>query len=356
MTIRLRVALLFAGLAVGCTALVLGASFWLLGGHFDRTLPAVYADALRSQLAGQYLLALGGVALIASGLGWLIAARALAPVARMASVAGRVTRESLGERIALDGPRDELRDLADGLDGMLDRLQEVLEAQGRFVANASHELRTPLTVIRTEAEVTLADPDATVEDLREMGRIVVRTAERTGEMLDGLLVLAVAAQGDLRQEPADLAALGRRVASSSAREAHAAGVDLAADSGNRTPVHGDPALLERMIANLVENAIRHNRPGGTARLVVDHDELRDVARVRVTNDGEPVPADAVERLTAPFQRMRRTYEHGSAGLGLSIVRAVAEAHGGALTLEPRPAGGLEATVSLPVAASSLTSV
>jgi signal transduction histidine kinase len=278
--------------------------------------------------------------LIAVGLGWLVATHALAPVQRMADVARRISHERLGERIALEGPKDELHELADGLDAMLDRLQAAVEAQGRFVANASHELRTPLTVMQTELDVTLSDPDATAAELRRMGEVLQESTARTSELLDALLVLASASRGTMRDEPADLGAIGERVAVAAGREARAAGIDLSV-AVEPAPVRGDPALLERMVANLVENAIRHNRSGGSARLVVGP------GQVRVTNDGEPIPAEALPRLTEPFERLTRCSQVRGSGLGLSIVQAVAHAHGGAVALAGRPGGGLDATVTLP---------
>ena len=347
LTIRLRVAALCAALAVGCVALVLGASFLLIDGFLKDTLEAGAARDISNRLAAQYVLATLGVALLASALGYLIASRALAPVGRMATVAQRVSRERLGERIALDGPQDELRDLADALDAMLDRLQAAVEAQGRFVANASHELRTPLTVLRTEAEVTLEDPDATREDLRHMGEVVIETTDRTAKLLDGLLVLTTAMQGEPRKEKTDLGRLARRALDSTSREAAAAQVTIESHLVPAT-VTGDPALLERMVANLLENAVRHNRPGGTAYLSmrIEHDRVH----LHVVNDGERIPDADVERLTAPFQRLRRTHDGKGAGLGLSIVQAVVDAHGGTLELRARPEGGLDAEVGLPYSA------
>jgi hypothetical protein len=227
---------------------------------------------------------------------------------------------------------------------MLDRLQDAVEGQRRFVANASHELRTPMTVIRTEAEVTLADPDASVEELREMGRVVIETTDRTEALLDGLLVLAVSTRGARRDAPVDLAEAARRVVASARREAAGAGVALDADIGEAR-VLGDEPLLERLLGNLVENAIRHNGPGGRAWLEVR--ATGGEAVLRVVNDGPMLADETLERLTEPFERGHRRRQPRGAGLGLSIVRAVADAHGGRLTLAARPEGGLVADVRLP---------
>jgi len=350
-TIRLRLTALYAVVLVASASVLLGMSWWLLGNHLERTLPAAYAEAVLDRLAGQYALAIAGMTLIAVAAGWLVADRALAPVRRMTATARRVSEERLDERVALEhGPRDELHELAQTLDAMLDRLQGAVEGQRRFVANASHELRTPLTVIRTEADVTLADPDAGVEDLRRMGEVVIETTDRTEALLEGLLVLALSTRGSRRDDPVDLAAVGRRVAASAGREAHGAGVRLHADL-RHAEVRGDEALLERLLGNLAENAIRHNQPGGVAVLSVASADGGAV--VRVENDGPAVGGD-LERLTEPFQRGERHSGVRGAGLGLSIARAVAEAHGGRLRLAARPEGGMRAEVSLPRPVAAVT--
>jgi signal transduction histidine kinase len=302
MSVRARLTLLYGAILVGVTGLVLALSWWLLGNHLERTVPEVYADAVLGRLALQYVLALAGAALVAGGIGWVVAGRALEPARRAA------------------------------------------EAQRRFVANASHELRTPLTVIRAETEVTLADPDATVEDLREMGRVILETGERTEALLDGLLVLATSTQAARRHEPVDLGALARRVHATAAPEAAEAGVELRVTTAPAT-LYGDEALLERLLANLAENAIRHNRRGGHAELSVTAGDGRVL--VRAVNDGPDVPPEALARLAEPFQRLERSTRRRGAGLGLSIVRAVAEAHGGALHLARRDGGGLTVEVTLP---------
>ncbi len=352
-TIRLRLTLLYAAVLVASVTVLLGTSWWLIGNHLDRTLPPGVAEPVLDTLASQYVLAVAGITLIAIAAGWLVADRALAPLRRITTTARRVSESRLDERIGLDdGPRDELRELGETLDAMLDRLQGAVEGQRRFVANASHELRTPLTVIRTEAEVTLEDPDATVQELREMGRVVIETTDRTEALLDGLLVLALSTRGSRRDEPVDLAALGRRVAATAGREAAGAGVWLDAELA-AAEVRGDEALLERLVGNLAENAIRHNRPGGHARLSVAGTPGGG-AVVRVVNDGPVLAEDVLDRLTEPFERLERHRAPRGAGLGLSIVRAVAEAHGGRLRLAARPAGGLCAEVHLPQRPAAVT--
>ena len=212
MTLRLRLTLLYTLLFGACGALLLGISSWIVHRQVNRTLPPGYAEQALAQLDAQYWLAGVGVLLIAVALGYVVAGRALSPVRKVTGLARRVTQERLDERIAMTGPRDELRDLADTLDGMLDRLAAAFDGQRRFVANASHELRTPLTVIRAEVEVALADPDASAPELRQMGEVVLEAADRTQLLLDSLMVLARSQQVLPRREPVDLAHAARTAA------------------------------------------------------------------------------------------------------------------------------------------------
>jgi signal transduction histidine kinase len=224
---------------------------------------------------------------------------------------------------------------------MLDRLGAAFDSQRRFVANASHELRTPLTVLRAEVEVTLADPDASIGDLRRMGATVRDAVVECEALLDGLLVLARSEAGLDRRAEIDLAESARRALVAVVDEP----VELALDAPAPVVVHGDAALLARMVANLVENAVRHNEPGGWATVAVRR--VGDEAEVEVANSGAPVPAAAAARLLEPFQRLARHDGVPGAGLGLSIVRTVARAHGGEVELTPRPGGGLRVLVRLP---------
>jgi signal transduction histidine kinase len=346
-SIRVRLTALYTLLFGACGAVLLAIGSWLVHRQVDRTVPPGFADPALARLDAQFALALGGTLLVAVALGYLVAGRALAPLRRVTALAQRVTQERMHERIAMQGPADELHELADTVDGMLDRLAEAFEGQRRFVANASHELRTPLTVIRAEVEVTLADPDATTTDLRQMGAAVLEAADRTQVLLDSLMVLARSQQALPRREPIDLAAAARLAAEVTAGDASARGVTVHTDLES-APLIGDPALIERLVANLVENAVRHNVIAGTV------DVTTRPGLVRVENTGPEIRPDDVRRLAEPFERLQRDSTGPGAGLGLSIVRAVADAHGARLLLEPRAGGGLVATVTFAGHETSMT--
>jgi signal transduction histidine kinase len=359
-TIRLRMTLLYAAVFFVAGALLLSVSYALVRNNLTGTAnlrglsPGDYAlheavlrevadDAL-GKLRTQYAIALGALTGLSVLLGWAVAGRVLRPLQRITATAQRVSQDNLGERIALEGPRDELKELADTFDGMLERLSRAFDSQRRFVANASHELRTPLSVIRTEVDVTLADPDATSAELRAMAETVRDATLATERLIEALLTLARSDGGIVRRDPADLSDGARAALAQTAQEAADLELDVrsALDSA---PVHGDRPLLERLVANLVENAVRHNRPGGMVEVRTAQAAGRSVVEVR--NDGAVVPTEAVASLLEPFQRLDRGARGDGAGLGLSIVRSVAEAHGGSVELRPRPSGGLVVRVSLP---------
>lgn len=348
-TLRARLTALYAAVLLATSIVVLATSYWLVGRHLRRTLADAQADDALADLAGQYGLALLGAVILAVALGWLVAGRALAPLKRITATAKRVSEERLDERIALAGPPDELRELADTFDAMLDRLAEAFDAQRRFVANAGHELRSPLTVIRTEADVALANPRADVEELREVARAVLEATDRTEALLEALLVLAHSQRGLLRSDRVDLAGAVRTAVAGVSEEARARDVQLLLDL-HPAVVPGDRRLLERLVANLLENGVRYNRPGGSVH--ADMRSLADGAVLRVVNTGPVISPEAVARLTEPFQRLERAAGDGGSGLGLSIVRAVAEAHGGAVRLRAQPSGGLDVEVRLPTASAS----
>jgi signal transduction histidine kinase len=309
--------------------------------HLRRTLSAEAANDALASLAVWYAVALAGMLLAAAAVGWLMARRALAPVEEMTRFARRISEERLGERLAPGGPPDELRELGETLDAMLERLSGAFDAQRRFLANASHELRTPLAVIRAEADVALANPDPDVEELREVAVAVSESVIRTEALLDGLMLLARSQPGLLRPEPLDLAEIARRVARQSAAEASSLGVEVHV-SAEPARTTGDRALVERLVANLLENGVRHNVPGGWVDVRVRADG--DDAVVRVRNSGRVVAPEHVGRMTSPFERLGRHGDAQGAGLGLSIVQAVADAHRASLAIVAQPEGGLDVTV------------
>jgi signal transduction histidine kinase len=313
-------------------------------GHLGRTLSEDAAAQALSHLAVQYVVALVGGTLVALALGWALAGRVLSPLSTITATARRVSRDRLGERIALSGPADELRELGDTMDEMLDRLADAFSAQERFVANASHELRSPLTEIRTEADVTLADPDASQADLRRMGEAVIAATDRTDALLESLMVLARSQSGALGRRPADLGPIARRALAGVGLEAAARGLQ-ARTALDPAPVLGDGALLGSLAGNLVGNAVRYADAGGVLELATGTQD--GAAFLRVANSGPELSAEQAGRLVEPFERGGRHGDASGAGLGLSIVRSVAEAHGGALRIAPRAGGGLVAEVALP---------
>jgi signal transduction histidine kinase len=304
--------------------------------------------AALSQLLTQSGIALGLMALASVGLGWLVAGRVLRPLQAITATARRLEGSTLHERINLEGPEDELKELADTFDQMLARLDTAFETQRRFVANASHELRTPLAIARTEVDVALADPDASPAELRAMAERVREASERSELLIEGLLTLARSERQLRAREPVDLSLAAADALSVARPETDRLGLRVSSVLGG-APVTGDRALLERLVANLVENAVRHNVAGGW--LEVDTGLAGGRAVARVANGGRPILPDQVAGLFEPFRRLGgdRTGSDRGAGLGLSIVRSVAAAHGGAACARALPGGGLEVTVELPAA-------
>lgn len=293
------------------------------------------------------LTALVVVSVLACGAGWLLAGRALRPLQDVTATARRVAGRSLHERIALHGPDDEIRELADTFDAMLERLDRAFDSQRRFVANASHELRTPLTINRTLIEVALDDPE-TPDSTRRLGETLLAVNQRQERLIDGLLVLASSDQQLQISESVDLAEIVRRALSAAEQAARRAGVVMRINL-NPCVVHGDPALLERLIGNLVDNAIRYNttEQGWVDVSVSARDGL---ALLTVENSGPFVGPTDVDGLFEPFRRLARTATTaGGTGLGLSIVRSVANAHGGQVHARSRPDGGLIVEATLPLA-------
>jgi len=278
--------------------------------------------------------------------GWVLAGRALAPLRRITATARRVSGENLGERIALRGPADELRELADTFDGMLARLDGAFASQRHFVANASHELRTPLAIMRTEIDVALAERDASAGELRDMGEAVRETVDRCERLIASLLLLARSEAARGHEEPIDIAALTGDCITDLWARAQEARVEVR-DSLEPAWCSADPGLLERLVANLLDNAIHHNEPGGFLEVRTRTDGRR--VTLVVANGGPPLDPARVNELTEPFRRLDRSVR--GFGLGLSIVRSIAAANGGDVALAARPEGGLRVTVTLPALVS-----
>jgi signal transduction histidine kinase len=308
-------------------------------------------DALR-QLYRQGLLALAVLGTLGVAMSYVLAGRVLNPLHRITSTARRLSAEQLSDRIDLPGPDDELKELADVFDEMLARLQASFEAQRRFVADASHELRTPLAVMRTEVDVALADPDATTQDLRSAAAVVREATERADRLVDSLLLLArsdrLSVDGLPVTELVELSAVAAAGLAAVRGEVADRGLQVET-AWAPAPVRGDPGLLERLAGNLVENAVRHNVDRGWVHAATGSGGGR--SWLAVTNSGTEVRPDEVEALFEPFRRhgTARTARRG-AGLGLSIVRAVARVHGGQVVAEARPDGGLVVRVDLPAGA------
>ncbi|MFB8773207.1 sensor histidine kinase [Streptomyces broussonetiae] len=298
-------------------------------------------------LLSRSLLALLGLAVIAFAFGYAMAGRVLSPLGRITRTARAVAGSDLSRRIELDGPDDELKELADTFDDMLERLQRAFTAQQRFVGNASHELRTPLAINRTLLEVHLSDPDAPVE-LQQLGKTLLATNERSEQLVEGLLLLARSDNQIVERKPVDLAEVAGQAIDQVHAEAEAKGVRI---HGEQKPavVQGNGVLLERIALNLVQNAVRYNIPEG-GWVEVTTDVQGGQAVLLVSNTGPVVPAYEIDNLFEPFRRLRteRTGSDKGVGLGLSIARSVARAHGGHISARPREGGGLEMRVTLPV--------
>jgi signal transduction histidine kinase len=382
-TIRIRLTLLYGGMFLIAGILLLsiiyllaaqalhegsGQSFQVTGNNLDitsSTCPALNTapdsqlnevlkrcDAVQRQnalddLLSRSLLALLGLAVIAFAFGYAMAGRVLAPLGRITRTARAVAGSDLSRRIELDGPDDELKELADTFDDMLERLERAFTAQQRFVGNASHELRTPLAINRTLLEVHLSDPNAPTE-LQQLGKTLLATNERSELLVEGLLLLARSDNQIVERKPVDLAEVAGQAIDQVHGEAEDKGVEI---RGRRDPavVQGNGVLLERIALNLVQNAVRYNVPeGGWVEVTtsVQHGQ----AVLVVSNTGPVVPAYEIDNLFEPFRRLRteRTGSDKGVGLGLSIARSVARAHGGHISATPREGGGLMMRVTLPL--------
>ncbi|WP_339154239.1 sensor histidine kinase [Actinomadura luteofluorescens] len=311
----------------------------------DRELARQKHDVLEQLLQSSLvtMLVLGVLAVV---IGYVVAGRMLRPLHTVTATARRLSESTLHERIALDGPQDEIKDLADTFDRMLDRLDRAFDAQRRFVANASHELRTPLTINRTVLEVALASRRSPPET-RALADVLLGNTARHERLIEGLLLLAKSEREPAARVGTPLRDVVRSALDQLDGKAEEAGVDVEARLGPAA-VSGDPVLLERCAVNLLENAVKYNVRDG--RIWVRTGVRDGEAFLRVVNTGRPVPSYEVATIFEPFRRLGadRTGSRDGAGLGLSIVRAVVTAHGGAIDTVPRPDGGLSITIRLPV--------
>jgi len=299
-------------------------------------------------------IALGIMTVVSLLLGWVIAGRVLRPLRQMTATTQRISADSLDERLAMPGPDDELKELGDTIDGLLERLEGAFDAQRRFVANASHELRTPLTTMRASLDVAVAKPGAVPASTIALAGRLRTELDRVDQLLEGFLVLARAQHGELpgrttlSLEYVVSAALAARAGDISAKRLT---VQHTTDRGGAWVV-GSQALLGRMAENVIDNAIGHNSAGGWISVTTGADG--HYARLVIENGGDVIDQQQVAQLGQPFRRLGadRTGSDSGAGLGLSIVAAIASAHRGALDLHARPEGGLRVSVTLPLAAHS----
>jgi signal transduction histidine kinase len=373
-TARLRLTLLYGCLFTVAGAGLLGFTYWLFdrgtnGGKRilptpppGRGISCLPSDHRCIQLARAWvaqhgfdlhtLLTQSGIALavmaaLAFALGWLVAGRVLRPVRAITATAREISATSLHERLTVTGPDDEFSELAGTLNDLLARLEAAFTAQRNFVANASHELRTPLTLDRTLLQLALRNPRMTTEQWRTTGQELLESGNHQERLLEALLTLASSEGGISNHEPADLseAAAASLHATAPEAERHRLHVQTSLDPA---PVLGDPNLIERLAANLLDNAIRHNTAGGTVQLTTSQHDGHAV--ISVANTGPLVPPAEITRLFRPFERLataRASNGHGL-GLGLSIVAAIADAHSAAITAYARPEGGLHIQVSFPI--------
>ena len=291
------------------------------------------------------LAGLGVATIVAGVLGWAIGGRILLPLHKVTAAARRASQERLDERISLDGPNDELKELADTFDDMLNRLDLAFASQRRFVANASHELRTPLTSMRTLIDVAMAKPNRTTEQLEVLVGRVREALDQSEALIDGLLTLARSDRGLTTHELVDLEAAAQDAIDQVDTAARKSNIVIDADL-SPSPTLGDRVLLERLVANLVDNAVRYNLTGGSIRVVTTTDT--DASYIAVTNTGPLVPESALASLFEPFTRLDERVTNGQGvGLGLSIVTSVVNAHHGHLHAEALPDGGMKISVRLP---------
>jgi signal transduction histidine kinase len=372
-TARLRLTLLYGGTCLVFGAVLLIVTYLLTWGALTTSAVPTPAAASSQSPAGpaaqqnhgqpgnsaeqitvdrRLLVTRSGIALVivsaaAVGAGWLLAGRVLRPLSTMTAAARRISASSLHQRLALPGPDDELKELGDTLDGLFARLEASFDAQRRFAANASHELRTPLTRERALIEVTRANPASTADTWQDVSRDLLAFNAETERLIEALLTLATS-EADLSQrEPLDLAAITSTALALPRLGIGSLALNVRTDIQPAT-LDGDPLLIQRLVANLIDNAVHHNIPGGDVQVATSTSGGHAV--LSIANSGQVIPPAEVSRLFQPFQRLgpRRARRDGGHGLGLSIVKAIATAHGAAITPRARPGGGLAIEITFPL--------
>jgi len=350
-TLRAQLTLLYAGLLAALGGVLMfaliplqGTASVQQGPHADAVAAALNASIRDKEIIGAISLPI--VVLLAVVGGWLIAGRLLRPLRTITATARDISASNLNRRLGLDGRDDEFAELGETLDDLFGRLEASFESQRHFVANASHELRTPLTAERTLLQVALADPDASVQELRSACEQVLALGNEQERLIEALLTLATSEGGIEQWEPFDLAEVAWHVVTTRREQAERRGIRVEARLAE-APTAGDPRLAESLVANLVDNAIRHNSDGGRAEISTA--AAGGQATIRVGNTGAVIPREQLGRLFQPFgraggERIRHTDGHG---LGLAIVQAIARAHGATLTPRAQPEGGLDVEVTFP---------
>jgi signal transduction histidine kinase len=364
-TARLRLALLYGCVFIACGAGLLAITYLLVAqntaysvrlpgppgryrlpaGNFAEVLKHGQHAADLHSLLLMSAIALTLMATVSIVLGWLIAGRVLRPLRTITAATRDISATNLHRRLALGGPDDELTELADTIDALLGRLEVSFDAQRRFVANASHELRTPLARLKTLLQVALADPDATVGSMRHAQQRALASEHQLERLIDALLTLASGERAVERREPLDLAPVTEGLVEARARETDRRGL-LTHATLKPAGTLGNQALIERLVANLLDNAIVHNKRGGWIEVATETRAGRAI--LTVANSGSVIAPADLGRLLQPFQRAEsnRTNHGDGYGLGLSIVAAITTAHGGTLDLHAPPEGGLRARVEL----------
>ena len=316
------------------------------GGGLQVFEEAVNRRALR-QLRIYSVVALAVLFFASLAIGWYVAGLVVHPIGRITAVARRIQGTDLSRRISLGGPPDEFRELADTFDDMLDRLDAAFEMQRHFIQEASHELRNPLAVLRTNLDVVMHDPQSEPEDFRAAGEVALRATSRMSSLVDDLLLYAHHERPDVHRDPIDLASVVAETVADFAAAAESAGVELRAEVAERLQVVGDPVALRRGLANLLSNSIRVSDPESSVLVTAGHDDEK--VWISVRDEGPGIDPDDVDDVFQRFWRgdLPSAREHGRSGLGLAIVRQIAEGHGGQATVRSTVGVGSTFTIWLP---------